>query len=336
MKFYFKDLMDPATKENPGSSYLAELAERAGDKEETILKLLNPLINEDFFLNRQRFIYAHTKQRSPSQTAPDPDSLSLRNYSLDGIKNKILMKTFSKLSAETQSRLIEKDSSLLQHAQENVQRQFLERDFTRYFIYASYETRSRIQWPSNAFSNSGENERNLGLVDYLEFAGKFSHERKTSTNSYLGKSAGHKEMFLNNEMRALCSYAKANDIENMKKTFDSLCLASCERRFTLPGRAKYASDTHSANWLINLLRSDDAVVMHLRDKLDINPNQLRQRFEEIISRKDQIIAERPRTAASPHQEAAAESMNRFHEFKGKLTDTVRVGSDEPDSPAPGI
>lgn len=309
---YLQALQKLQTKDgiNPDARHIETIVSEAAN-EQAILNLINPLISDDFTINSQKYVAAvseHFKTMMSRFLAGNPESEyayaipDLINRSpliqweeVDKAKDLLLGQTFKKLSPQTQEDLIEKDSSLIKYAADAVQEKFLTKDYNRYFLYASEEAKqSQIQNPSSYQQRHDANSRfNLTENAYLDLSISTTQERKTDTNSFLSKTSAKKEAMINNQMRDLCSYAQTGDQVNAKKAFESLCLVCSERRFHIPGRALYSPDTHSTNWLINKLSSNDNTVCALRNVLGIEPENLIKTVEDIVVRRNQIAAGKP-------------------------------------------
>lgn len=306
---YLQALQKLQTKDdiNPEAKHIETIVSEAAD-EQAILNLINPLISDDFSLISQKYtdvVSENFKQMMSRFLAANPESEyandipELINRSpliqweeVEKAKDNLLQQTFKKLSPQTQEDLIEKDSSLLKYATDTTQEKFLTSDYNKYFLYASNEAKqAQMQRSSSAQQPPVANSSfNLTENAYLDLSISTTRERKTDTNIFLSESAAKKEALINNQMRALCSYAQAGDQVNAKKAFESLALVCSERRFNIPGRAHYSPDTQSTNWLINKLSSNDNTVCALRNLLGIEPENLKKSVEDIVERENQIAA----------------------------------------------
>lgn len=306
---YLQALQKLQTKDdiNPEAKHIETIVSEAAD-EQAILNLINPLISDDFSLISQKYadvVSENFKQMMSRFLAANPESEyvhaipDLINRSpliqweeVEKAKDNLLLQTLKKLSPQTQEDLIEKDSSLLKYAADTVQEKFLTSDYNKYFLYASNEAKQAQMQRSSSAQQPPEANSSFSLTEnaYLDLSISTTRERKTDTNIFLSESAAKKETLINNQMRALCSYAQAGDQVNAKKAFESLALICSERRFNIPGRALYSPDTQSTNWLINKLSSNDNTVGALRNLLGIEPENLRKTVEDIVVRGNRIAA----------------------------------------------
>ncbi|WP_133141382.1 hypothetical protein [Legionella moravica] len=301
-KFQNKDQANQEIK------HVDTLIEEAKKDEQTLINVIKPLVSEDFSINCQRYVDVLAERnkrmcqsflmKHPNHAHADNIRFSMNQYpsylwfAAEKARDQILEIAFKELPEHTQNHLVEKDSSLLKYATETVQNAFLSKDFNQYSLFASTDLKDKH--PQKAYAD----EQCQGVtpdliqseISYQDFCVNTVRERKTDTNIMLAGSAAQKEARINNQIRALCSYAQRGDQANAKKAFESLCLTCCERRLKIPGRAKYSSDTQSVHWLMNKLSSDDRTVNTLRGILGIEPEQLKDKVDAIVARGNQQSA----------------------------------------------
>jgi hypothetical protein len=247
------------------TNHIELLANRVNPK--TFIKLISPLLDEHYGKNLQDFINQRTKEEG--ERPPN-----IRN--LIEIKDRVMDKTFQKLSERKQKELINKDVSLIKHAFPNLQEALLNKDFVKYYRHLSPDLKKLYaHTPITALEQ-----------EFKKITTEILLQKKTGRDFLWMQGASDKERRINDKIRLLYTHLKNNDKENTIKVFEQLCLVCCEQR-SPSLRTKYSTNTHSAKWLINNLTT----LNYLKETLGINiVEETKEKIKLIVSKKN---AEQP-------------------------------------------